>query len=248
MSAVTCPSCKTPAEPGAIFCDNCGFDLRNVTPAAVPPTQVGWAPPAPTAGVVCAACSHNNVSGAAFCENCGAQLPQGPAAQPPIQQPPAQQPPYQPPVQQPPPYQAPVQQPPYQAPVQQPPYQAPVQQPPYTPPVATPAAVSGRLVIQGSNVNLAFPQGKQAVLIGREDPVSGIFPEVDLDQHGGQEAGVGRQHARLTAQGGQVFIEDLNSVNGTAVNKQKLPPGQPRPLNSGDELRLGKMVLIYYSS
>jgi pSer/pThr/pTyr-binding forkhead associated (FHA) protein len=83
--------------------------------------------------------------------------------------------------------------------------------------------------------------------MGREDPVSGIFPEIDLDPYGAQEDGVGRKHAQLVLQGGQVCIEDLDSVNGTAVNKQKLAPHQPRPLKDGDELRLGKMVIIYHA-
>lgn len=100
----------------------------------------------------------------------------------------------------------------------------------------------------GTGTSLAFPPGKQSVTLGREDPVSGIFPEIDLDPHGGQDAGVGRQHARLTLQNGQVFIEDLNSVNGTVVNKQKIAPGQPRALSNGDEVRLGKLVLNYYAS
>jgi pSer/pThr/pTyr-binding forkhead associated (FHA) protein len=77
--------------------------------------------------------------------------------------------------------------------------------------------------------------------------VSGIFPDIDLDQHGGQDAGVGRRHAQLILQGGQVFIEDLDSVNGTVLNRQKIAPRQPQPINDGDEIRLGKMVLIFHS-
>jgi pSer/pThr/pTyr-binding forkhead associated (FHA) protein len=103
-------------------------------------------------------------------------------------------------------------------------------------------------VIQASNVSLAIPPGKQAIVIGREDPVSGVFPDIDLDPHGGHEAGVGRRHAQLILQGSQLYIEDLDSVNGTVVNKEKLAPRQPHLLNHGDELRFGKMVLMYYSS
>jgi len=86
------------------------------------------------------------------------------------------------------------------------------------------------------------------VVIGREDPVSGIFPDIDTDQFGGQEAGVGRKHAQLIVQGGQVYMEDLNSVNGTFVNKQKVTPQQPLPLNDGDEIRMGKLVIVYHAS
>jgi pSer/pThr/pTyr-binding forkhead associated (FHA) protein len=86
------------------------------------------------------------------------------------------------------------------------------------------------------------------VVIGREDPVSGIFPDIDTDQLGGQEAGVGRRHAQLIIQGNQVFIEDLNSVNGTVLNKQRVSPGSPQALTDGDEIRLGKLVFVYHAS
>jgi pSer/pThr/pTyr-binding forkhead associated (FHA) protein len=108
--------------------------------------------------------------------------------------------------------------------------------------------VTGRLVIQGSNATIQIPTGKQTVIVGREDPVSGIFPEIDLEAHDGMNAGVGRQHAKITAQGGQILLEDLGSVNGTFINKQKVLPSQPKPLNNGDELRFGKLVINYYSS
>ena len=108
-------------------------------------------------------------------------------------------------------------------------------------------AVVGRLVIQPGNISLSIPSGKHIVVIGREDPVSGIFPDIDLDSYGGQEAGVGRMHAHLTLQGGKVCIEDLDSVNGTTVNKQRVASRQPFALKDGDEIRLGKMLLMYYS-
>ena len=119
----------------------------------------------------------------------------------------------------------------------------PVQQPQPSPAKTQP----GRLIIQGSNVSLQIPSGKQEVIIGREDPVSSIFPDIDLDPYGGQDAGVGRQHAKITQHANQYFIEDLNSVNGTSINKQRIPPRQPVALNDGDEIRLGLMVLNFYS-
>jgi pSer/pThr/pTyr-binding forkhead associated (FHA) protein len=106
----------------------------------------------------------------------------------------------------------------------------------------------GRFVIQGSNVSLPLPGTKPVAFVGREDPVSNNFPEIDLDPHNGLDKGVGRQHARLFIQGGQLMLEDLNSVNGTLVNKQKLLPKQPRPLNNGDEVYFGQFVVHYYSS
>ena len=104
-----------------------------------------------------------------------------------------------------------------------------------------------RLVVQATNTPLSFPMGKSELLIGREDPVSGHFPEVDLGPHGGEDGGVSRSHAKLFIQGSQCFLEDLQSVNSTQVNKQRLNPGTRQPLNHGDELRFGKIVVMFYT-
>jgi len=110
------------------------------------------------------------------------------------------------------------------------------------------AYITGRLVIQGSNAPIDFPPNATEAFVGREDPVSGVFPEIDLDQHGGHDAGVGRKHARLFMQGNQLMLEDLDSVNGTFLNKQKLLPNQPQMVTSGAELRFGKVVAVYHAS
>jgi len=133
----------------------------------------------------------------------------------------------------------------------------PVQEVPAIPPAPVPpkkpepvigtplVAIRGSLVIQSANATVTIPPGKQVIVLGREDPVSGVFPDIDLDPYGAQEEGVGRKHAQLVMRGGDICLEDLESVNGTVVNKQRLVPRQPQPIKDGDELRLGKMVMIY---
>jgi hypothetical protein len=239
MSVITCPSCHTPAPPGAIFCDNCGYDLRTVAPSGqqpLPPTQLSQKPD--SGEIICPTCQHVNIAGSAFCENCGAQLS---PVQPPAQKPaPAVPPPI-----------APEDQPTY-APAAPPAKSsqtpADIQAVSPTPAHVGVESIEGRLVIKDTNVILTIPPGKKLIVMGREDPVSGIFPDIDLDPHSGHEAGVGRRHAQLILQEGQVYVEDLDSVNGTAVNKQRLTSRQPHPLNDGDELRLGKMVMTYFAS
>jgi len=87
------------------------------------------------------------------------------------------------------------------------------------------------------------PESKAEAVLGREDAPSNNYPEVDLGPHGALQEGVGRRHARMFVLAGQVQIEDLESTNGTIVNRQKLPPRQGRVVNVGDEIRLGKLVL-----
>ena len=90
-----------------------------------------------------------------------------------------------------------------------------------------------------------FPIEKDAVLLGRQDPHTGIFPEIDLTMFD-PETKVSRRHARIWREGEVYLIEDLGSVNGTLVNDDvKLVPRQARVLESGDSLKLGETVLHF---
>jgi pSer/pThr/pTyr-binding forkhead associated (FHA) protein len=83
------------------------------------------------------------------------------------------------------------------------------------------------------------------LLIGREDPVSGIYPEVDLTPHGGEEGGVSRRHARIIRENDEYYIEDLDSTNFTFVNKQKVAPKTRQRIVDGDEIRAGRVALVF---
>ncbi|KAJ3927279.1 MAG: SMAD/FHA domain-containing protein [Lentinula lateritia] len=51
---------------------------------------------------------------------------------------------------------------------------------------------------------------------------------------------VSKRHALVwLEQNGKVFVQDLDSSNGTYINGVKLASGQPKQLNTGDILRLG---------
>lgn len=261
---INCPQCGNRNEDGAAYCDNCGAGLAGAAaaaPASTPP------PATASGGMTCPQCGQPVLPGEAFCENCGAAL-SGMAPPPPAQQP---TPPAQPPP-------ARAAAPPYQQPQPAAPAggvtcpscgtlatpgaafcdncgtsltAAPSPQPVYPPQSGYPARAAGpppRLVVQPSNASLPFPAGKAEIIAGREDPVSNVFPEVDLDPHGGDEGGVSRRHAKFSQQGGQWYVEDLNSTNFTFVNKQKLQPGQPHPVNHGDEVRLGRVTLTFFTS
>jgi len=106
--------------------------------------------------------------------------------------------------------------------------------------------IRGKLMIRISNTEIPLPAGKNELLIGRVDPEKGLYPDVDLTPFGGDRAGVSRTHARLSIKESQLFIEDLNSLNYTFVNKQRLDGGQLYPVNDGDEIRFGGVV-VYYS-
>jgi hypothetical protein len=99
-----------------------------------------------------------------------------------------------------------------------------------------------KLTIPDSGRDVEVPLTKE-VNIGRLDPASASFPDVDLTSDGGLEKGVSRRHAKITRRGREIFIEDLGSINGTFLNRKKLTPYLPQVLKSGDELQLGKLIL-----
>lgn len=102
------------------------------------------------------------------------------------------------------------------------------------------------LVLPGENV-LELPADQATFVIGRVDPASGSYPDVDLVPFGGEEGGVSRRHAQIIWRDDLFFIEDLNSVNYTFVNKNKIAVGIAHPLEDGDEIRLGRILLRFKS-
>jgi len=142
--SIICPSCGTPAPPGAVFCDNCGYDMRTVSQDAQQPMPPTFHVPESEVqgGSSCPACGHKNVVGSVFCENCGSQLTQEAPVSPPPVQPPEQQSP----------------QPTPQAPPKSPP---PIEPAPSVPAQET---LSGNLVVLSSNQSISIPVGKEKLL------------------------------------------------------------------------------------
>jgi hypothetical protein len=99
-----------------------------------------------------------------------------------------------------------------------------------------------KLTILDSGRDVEVPLTKE-VTIGRLDPASASFPDIDLTSDGGLEKGVSRRHVQITRRGGEVFAKDLGSINGTFLNRKKLTPYLPHVLKRGDELQLGRLRL-----
>ena len=245
-----CPQCGIDNPANARFCDQCGAALIPVAPVAAPPPAPPMAPAvaAPavassSGSVVCPQCGTTAIAGEAFCDNCGAPLnapvrPAGPPAAPAYNAGVPPQPAY--PAPQPSSYPPP-------APADKRLPTAPIA--PAAPPL--PAAMPARtvlapsqLIVAASGTALPLPSAAQAI-IGRGDPVSNFFPEIDLNPYGAIDNGVGRRHIRLFVQGGQVLIEDMDSTNGTLLNSQKLTARQPQPLRDGDQISVGKLLLRF---
>jgi len=265
---VICPSCGQSNVPGEMFCENCGTRLAAPEVAAapvVPAAPAAAAAPAVTAAEaapaarVCPACGANAAADDTFCYACGADLSKSaeaapveaaaPAAEPAVSAPEA----------------APVAPAALTCPSCGAEYAAgadfcefcgavlpgsaavtPAVTPaePAKPMPATSVVALLRLVVAASGAELPLPD-KAEIIVGREDPVTGVFPDVDLTPHGGEEGGVSRRHLKITKRGGEYLAEDLNSTNGTLLNRKRLTPGAAEVLHDGDSLRVGRVQLIF---
>ncbi|MGQ0543659.1 MAG: protein kinase domain-containing protein [Blastocatellia bacterium] len=113
---------------------------------------------------------------------------------------------------------------------------------------STPTA---RLVIEGTNelTAPAYALQKDENLVGRRDPMSNIFPEVDLSKYDPQTK-ISRRHARIWRDGGNFLVEDLGSSNGTILASRvqdafRLPPHTPHMLANGDKIKVGDTTLQF---
>ena len=208
---------------GSAFCDECGEPLAGATPSPAAVDNQPAPGPVTTAGTqTCPSCGAQNPAGEAYCANCGVSLLGTPAPAAVGMN-------------------AATVMPPAAAPVAQEPAVAPAA--PSAMPAA-PTAMSARLIVEADNQEFDL-SGKDNVVIGREDAVSNIFPDVDLTPHGGEEGGVSRLHARIFIDNGQYMIEDENSTNFTFLNRQRLAGKTPTPVHDNDEIKLGRVLLRF---
>lgn len=119
---------------------------------------------------------------------------------------------------------------------------APVVAAPAAAGVALPAGSQPKLlVIRGQKINAEYPVYEGNNFIGRADekPV-----DIDLeDQEPPDRIWSSRQHAFIEFTNGMLTVEDLNSSNGTFVNRNRIYPGQKCPLNVGDVIQIGTVQM-----
>ena len=99
-----------------------------------------------------------------------------------------------------------------------------------------------RLSIVDTGRQIEFTLDRE-ISIGRLDPATATFPDIDLTNDEALEKGVSRRHAKITRKGTELFLEDLGSVNGTLLNGRRLTPYLPHALSDRDEIRIGRLLM-----
>jgi hypothetical protein len=104
------------------------------------------------------------------------------------------------------------------------------------------------LRVRGSTENYETRPQKSdhELIIGRSTKGSVLSPDIDLTNRQASDLGVSRLHlsVKFEAEHGAILVADLGSANGSFINGQRMMPKEVRVLRHGDELRLGKLVLL----
>jgi predicted amidophosphoribosyltransferase len=113
-------------------------------------------------------------------------------------------------------------------------------------PAAPPLAAGPYLEVVDGGAHIPLVDQPE-LLIGRTDDISGIYPDVDLTPHGGEEGGVSRRHANLIHAGDSWYVVDLDSTNGTYVNGTEIARGVQVPVQDGDRISFGDAELVFHA-
>jgi pSer/pThr/pTyr-binding forkhead associated (FHA) protein len=81
----------------------------------------------------------------------------------------------------------------------------------------------------GTVLTFAAPKQGEAYVIGRREDCDVVLP---------YDSQVSRQHAKVFAQDGKWYVQDMQSRNGTYVGKQKIE--EPTTIETGQMFRVGR--------
>jgi hypothetical protein len=231
---IVCPFCHFENEDGALFCEQCKSDLTGVDSAQAVPVAAE-APPLPVAEAIEEAIPFAMADAIEIVE----EVPSFPMAEMAVEE----MPPL--PVAEAMPEAiaqevapAPVAEEVAPAPVAAAPVASPVSDDPY---FVSDSANPRLYVVRGQKPKVEFPILGGLNFVGRADdkPV-----DIDLeDQENPERVWASRQHAVIEFEDNKITIEDLNSSNGTFLNRNKIYPGQKMPLKANDMVQIGNIQM-----
>lgn len=226
---IICPFCHYENEDGALFCEQCKSDLTGVDSASAIPVAAE-APPLPVAEAIEEAMPFAMADAVEIAE----EVPSFPMAEMAVEE--------MPPL--------PVVEAMPEFPIAEVVPELPVAEVAAAPiaaavsddPYFVPDSANPRLyVVRGQKPKVEFPILGGLNFVGRADdkPV-----DIDLeDQENPERVWASRQHAVIEFEDNKITIEDLNSSNGTFLNRNKIYPGQKMPLKANDMVQIGNIQM-----
>lgn len=212
---IKCPFCYFENEEGALFCEQCKSDLSGVAPTPAPAAAAPVM--AEAVPVMAEAVPVMAEAVPVMAEAAPVMAEAAPVMEAP---PPAPPPP---------------------APAPAPAAPAPAPAAPAASTTLPPGANPRLVVVRGQKPKAEFPICDGQNFIGRADekPV-----DIDLeDQEPPERIWSSRQHAVIIYENDKLTIEDLNSSNGTFLNRARLNPAKAEPLKPGDIIQIGTVQM-----
>lgn len=102
---------------------------------------------------------------------------------------------------------------------------------------------------EGWGLEGADGAGREIRLVFGEDELAKAYLGLTIGRHPQlcertiDDPTVSRRHLRIGLRGGELFAEDVNSLNGTLLDGQGLTPFQAVVLREGQTLTLGRAIL-----
>jgi uncharacterized ubiquitin-like protein YukD len=91
-----------------------------------------------------------------------------------------------------------------------------------------------------SETGMVFHLGSKITQIGRNDPKSGTFVEIDLSSLATDPKAISRRHAHIKQEGDRFYLADVGSTNGTKLNGVRIPTDEWKPVWDGDIIEFGR--------
>jgi len=108
---------------------------------------------------------------------------------------------------------------------------------------------AGPPLAEGWSLEGVDGEGREIKLVFGESELTKAYLGLTIGRHPQlcertlDDASVSLRHLRIGFRNGEMFVEDVNSLNGTLLDGQKLTPLQPVVLRDGQTLTLGRAVL-----
>jgi len=97
------------------------------------------------------------------------------------------------------------------------------------------------LRLPDNDLAVPIPFATKSVIVGRKS--DNVGADIDLSPFGAADLGVSRKHVCIDRAGDGLTVTDLESANGTYLNRVRLVPGEAHILRNRAVLQLGQLIL-----